>query len=116
MRLAGRDERVLDADVDLGTCWRAEPRATTPRQLGGLRDLGHADAVQRGDELIVSLLLAAGAKQQKDTSCITPLLEAALNARPFLIPLLLDGVSAQEEWDAWKILGKLYNISTVRPR
>jgi hypothetical protein len=44
VRLAGGGERVLHAEVDLGGS-RPEPRATARLQVGGLLDLGHAEAV-----------------------------------------------------------------------
>ena len=50
MRLAGRDERVLDADVDLGrhgspVAVRPEPAAAAGPQVLGLLDLGQAEPV-----------------------------------------------------------------------
>ncbi|KAI1714077.1 ankyrin repeats (3 copies) domain-containing protein [Ditylenchus destructor] len=66
------------------------------------------DAVENGDHHLVSLLLKAGATQQKDRWGCTPLRGAAFAAHGHLFSLLLNNVSAQEEWDAWKLRGAVF--------
>ena len=55
VRLAGRGEALLDADVDLGRA-RAEPRAPTGAQPLRLVDLGHAEhaAVERAHGVLAA--------------------------------------------------------------
>ncbi|KAI1708166.1 ankyrin repeats (3 copies) domain-containing protein [Ditylenchus destructor] len=63
------------------------------------------DAANNGNGHIVEILLKAGAKQQRDVDGYSPLTLAAFGAYVHLFPMLMHDASAQEEWDAWKILG-----------
>ncbi|KAI1712074.1 ankyrin repeats (3 copies) domain-containing protein [Ditylenchus destructor] len=66
------------------------------------------DAVFEGNEQIVEILLKAGAKQQKNNVGTSPLIFASYLPRTHLFPMLMANTSAQEVWDAWKILGCTY--------